>query len=71
MEPDEIFALLVKADERLKYASAKQGDMRAQQAADLLKEALREAETIGNEALVQQARVRLADLDALLGGAGS
>ncbi len=71
MEPDEIFELIVKADERLKYATARQGDVRAQQAADLLKEALREAEAIGNEGLIQQARVRLADLDALLGGAGS
>jgi len=71
MQPDEIFQLIVKADEKLKYATAKQGDARAQQAADLLQEAQREAEAIGNDALVQQAKVRLADLDALLGGAGS
>jgi hypothetical protein len=71
MEPNEIFELIVKADEKLKYATAKQGDVRAQQAADLLQEALREAEAIGNDGLVQQAKVRLADLDALLGGAGS
>jgi hypothetical protein len=71
MDPNEIFELIVKADEKLKYATAKQGDVRAKQAADLLQEALREAEAIGNDALVQQAMVRLADLDALLGGAGS
>lgn len=71
MDPNQIFELIVKADEKLKYATAKQGDVRAQQAADLLQEALREAEAIGNDGLVQQAKVRLADLDALLGGAGS
>ena len=66
MEPAEIFDLIVKADEKLKYATAAKGDQRAQQAADLLGQALREAESIGNEALVQQAKVRLADLEALL-----
>ena len=71
MDPNQIFELIVKADEKLKYATAKQGDVRAQQAADLLQQALREAEAIGNDGLVQQAKVRLADLDALLGGAGS
>ena len=71
MDPNQIFDLIVKADEKLKYATAKQGDVRAQQAADLLQEALHEAEAIGNDGLVQQAKVRLADLDALLGGAGS
>jgi hypothetical protein len=66
MEPGEIFELIVKADERLKYATAGKGDVRAAQAGDLLAEALREAEAIGNDALVQQAKVRIADLDALL-----
>ena len=69
MEPNEIFELIIKADEKLKYAKADKGDLRAQQAAALLAEAKREAEAIGNDALVQQANVRLADLDALLGGA--
>ena len=68
MEPAEIFELIVKADEKLKYATAARDDQRARQAADLLGRALREAEAIGNDALVQQARVRLADLDALLAG---
>jgi hypothetical protein len=71
MEPNEIFELIIKADEKLKYAKADKGDLRAQQAAALLAEAKREAEAIGNDALVQQANVRLADLDALLGGAGN
>lgn len=66
MEPDEIFQLIVKADEKLKYATAGKGDLRAEQAGELLAEALREAETIRNEPLVQQVKVRLADLDALL-----
>jgi hypothetical protein len=66
--PDEIFQMIVKADEKLKYATAGKGDVRAQQAADLLAEAMREAEAIGNEGLVQQAKVRLADLEALLTG---
>jgi hypothetical protein len=68
MEPAEIFELIVKADEKLKYATPTRGDQRAEQAADLLGRALREAEAIGNEALIQQAKVRLADLDALLAG---
>jgi hypothetical protein len=66
MEPDEIFQLIVKADERLKYATAGKGDVRARQAADLLAEARREAEAIGDERLAQQAKLRLADLEALL-----
>ncbi|HET6714462.1 MAG TPA: hypothetical protein VFI59_12230 [Actinomycetota bacterium] len=68
MEPSEIFELIVKADEKLKYATAGKGDVRAKQAGELLSEALREAEAIGNDALVQQAKVRLADLDAIVGG---
>jgi replicative DNA helicase len=71
MEPQEIFDLIVKADEKLKYATAARGDQRAKQAADLLQEAMREAEAIGNDALVQQAKVRLADLDALMSGGSS
>jgi hypothetical protein len=70
MEPDEIFQLIVKADERLKYATAGKGDVRAKQAGELLAEALREAEAIGNDGLVHQAKVRLADLEAVLGQGG-
>ena len=71
MEPAEIFELIVKADEKIKYATAAKGDVRAKQAADLLAQARAEAQAIGNEALVQQAQVRLKDLEALLGEAGS
>ena len=67
MRPDEIFQLIVKADEKLKYASADKGDLRARQASELLAEALREAQAIGNEPLEQQVKVRLADLEAGLG----
>lgn len=67
MEPSEIFELIVKADEKLKYATAGKGDLRARQAGELLSEALHEAEAIGNDPLVQQAKVRLADLDAIVG----
>jgi hypothetical protein len=70
MEPAEIFDLIVKADEKLKYATAAKGDVRARQAGELLAEAAREAEAIGNDSLVQQAKVRLADLEALLDGGG-
>jgi hypothetical protein len=64
--PDEIFATIVKADEKLKYATAAKGDVRAQQAGELLAQALHDAEEIGNEGLAQQAKVRLADLEAIL-----
>ena len=64
MEPPEIFALIVKADEKLKYATQDKAGTRAQQARDLLEEALREAEAIDNQPLVEQARTRLGDLDA-------
>ena len=65
MEPNEIFELIIKADEKLKYAKPGKGDVRAQQAADLLSQAKAAAEEIGNDALVQQVSVRQADLDAL------
>lgn len=64
MEPAEIFQLIVKADEKLKYATVEKGDVRASQAADLLARARREAEAIGNEQLVHQAELRLADIEA-------
>jgi hypothetical protein len=62
MEPNEIFELIVKADERLKYATTDRSDARRQQAKDLLVEALAAAREIGNDALVRQAELRLADL---------
>lgn len=64
MDPKEIFELIVKADEKLKYATTGKQDVRRQQAIDLLREARAAAEEIGNDGLVQQADTRLADLDA-------
>jgi hypothetical protein len=62
MEPQEIFELIVKADEKLKYATAGKQDVRREQARELLLQARAEAEAIGNDALVQQADTRLGDL---------
>ena len=62
MQPSEIFELIVKADEKLKYATAERSDARRRQAVDLLNQALQAAREIGNEGLVQQAEIRLADL---------
>jgi hypothetical protein len=61
-DPKEIFELIVKADEKLKYATADRGDTRRRQASDLLTRARDAAAAIGNEPLVQQAELRLADL---------
>jgi hypothetical protein len=68
MEPREIFELIIKADERLKYATPDKADTRAQQARELLTQARDEAAAIDNDPLVQQAERRLADLDALQAG---
>lgn len=62
VEPNEIFELIVKADEKLKYATAERSDTRRQQAKDLLTQALDAAREIGNDALVRQAELRLSDL---------
>jgi hypothetical protein len=62
MQPNEIFELIVKADEKLKYATADKAGTRTQQAKDLLVQARDAAREIGNEPLVQQAELRLADL---------
>ncbi len=63
MDPGEIFELIVKADEKLKYATAERSDRRRQQAVELLTQARDAAREIGNDPLVQQAELRLADLD--------
>jgi hypothetical protein len=65
VDPKEIFELIVKADEKLKYATSGKADVRKQQARDLLEQARAAAVEIGNDALVQQADTRLADLDAV------
>jgi hypothetical protein len=62
VDPKDIFELIVKADEKLKYATSGKQDVRRQQARDLLTEAVRAAREIGNDALVAQAETRLADL---------
>ena len=63
MEPNEIFELIVKADEKLKYATAGKQDVRRNQARELLEQARAAAVEIGNDALVRQADTRLADLE--------
>ena len=62
MEPSEIFETIIKADEKLKYATAANDDVRRRQALDLLREAREAAVEIGNDALVAQVDTRLADL---------
>lgn len=62
MDPREIFELIVKADEKLKYATIGKQDVRRSQARELLVQARAAAAEIGNDALVQQADTRLADL---------
>jgi hypothetical protein len=62
MDPKDIFELIIKADEKLKYATDANADVRRQQARELLEQAKNEAEAIGNAQLVQQAETRLADL---------
>jgi hypothetical protein len=62
VDPKEIFELIVKADEKLKYATSGKADVRRQQARELLHQARAAALEIGNDGLVQQADTRLADL---------
>ncbi len=69
MQPNEIFELIIKADEKLKYATADRAGTRTAQARALLEQARDAAREIGNDALVAQAERRLADIEALPGGA--
>ena len=62
MEPKDIFELIIKADEKLKYATEVNASLRQEQARALLEQARDAAREIGNEALVVQAETRLADL---------
>jgi hypothetical protein len=64
MDPKEIFELIIKADERLKYANDANRELRKEQARELLTQARDAAQEAGNEQLVQQAETRLADLGA-------
>ena len=68
MEPSEIFELIIKADERLKYATDAKAAARIEQARGFLIQARDEAREIGNQALVDQAERRLSDLDGLAAG---
>jgi hypothetical protein len=61
--PEEIFELIVKADEKLKYSTAGRQDVRRTQARELLERARDEARAVGNDGLVAQAEQRLADLE--------
>jgi hypothetical protein len=65
MDTKEIFELIIKADERLKYATDDKAGIRHRQARELLTQARDEARAAGNANLVEQAERRLADLDAL------
>ena len=62
MDPKEIFELIIKADEKLKYATDANRELRSSQARTLLEQARDAAREIGNQGLVQQAETRLADL---------
>jgi len=62
MEPQEIFGLIIRADEKLKYAKDINRQTRERQARELLEQALAAAREIGNDGLVGQAELRLADL---------
>ena len=68
MDPKEIFELIVKADEALKYATEEKGEARRRQARAWLTQAKAEAEAAGNQALVDQADRRLADLEQVESG---
>ena len=66
-EPTEIFELILKADELLKYATEDKAAVRAAQTRKLLEQARREAAAIRNDQLVEQAERRLADLATMPG----
>ena len=64
MDAKEIFELIIRADEKLKYATPDKAGTRAAQARELLGRARDEAAALGNQQLVEQAERRLADLDS-------
>ena len=64
MEPDEIWKLIVKADESLKYSTAEKESVRRERAVELLLSAREEAQAAGNAELEEQATRRLRDLGA-------
>jgi hypothetical protein len=68
MDPSEIFELIIRADDAMKYATEDKIAARARQAREYLSRAVEEAQAIGNKGLADQAHQRLLDLDLLLGG---
>jgi hypothetical protein len=64
MDAREIFELIIKADEKLKYAHEDNAGLRARQARELLEQARAAAVEIGNDALIRQVDTRLSDLPA-------
>jgi glycogen debranching enzyme len=62
LAPNEIFDLIIKADEKLKYATDQNRKTRESQAKELLVRALDAAREAGNQALIEQAEQRLSDL---------
>ncbi len=64
--PREIWALIERADERVKYASNRDEKTAYGQARELLEKAAAAAETVpGAEKLSEQAQIRLTDLAKL------
>jgi hypothetical protein len=62
VDPKEIFELIIKADEKLKYATDANREIRERQATELLLRALEAARDVGSDALIAQAERRLTDL---------
>ena len=56
MDPKEIFELIIKADEKLKYATDANRELARARRATLLEQARDAAREIGNEALVSRPR---------------
>lgn len=70
METEEIFALIVRADDALKYATAEKEAVRLERARKFLMRAMSEAREAGNDELIALSGQRLADLGEAEGGAG-
>ena len=62
MEAHEVWELIVKADEALKYATEERAEVRRQQVEGLLRRALTEARMLKNDNLIEQVQTRLEDL---------
>jgi hypothetical protein len=62
VDAKEIFELIIKADEKLKYATDANRELRTRQARELVVQALEAAREAGNAALIAQAERRLTDL---------